>query len=127
MNEIILDTSAIVAVINREPGADLVLEVAGGAVVSTLVVAEVVSWLALRNTPAGEVYRTIEDFRLAVEPFHHARAIAAGFLITKTRRRGLSLADRACLTLAIELGLPVMTGDRAWRDIDLGVDVRLIR
>jgi ribonuclease VapC len=127
MADIVLDSSAILAVINREPGAAEVLAVSEGATVSTLIVAEVVSWLVLRNTPEQDVYETFEDFRFAIAPFDNARAIAAGFLVSKSRRRGLSLADRACLALAIELELPVMTGDRAWLNLNIGVDVRLFR
>jgi PIN domain nuclease of toxin-antitoxin system len=127
MSDVVLDSSAILAVINREPGADRVLAVADGAVVSALIIAEVVSWMAVRAAPPDKIYDTIGNFRLLVQPFHHARAIAAGLLIIKTARRGVSLADRACLALAIELGLPVMTGDRAWRDLDLGIDIQLIR
>lgn len=127
MSDVVLDSSAILAVINREPGADRVLAVSDGAVVSALILSEVVSWMALREAPAGKIYETVENFRLAVQPFHHARAIAAGLLVIKTARRGLSLADRACLALAIELGLPVMTGDRAWNALDLGIDIQLIR
>ncbi len=127
MSDVILDSSAILAVINHEAGADRVQAVADGATVSALIIAEVVSWLAVRDTPADEIYETIEDFKLRVQPFHHARAMAAGLIVSKTRRRGLSLGDRGCLALAIELGLPVVTGDRAWRDLDIGVDIRLFR
>jgi ribonuclease VapC len=127
MSDVVLDSSAILAVINREAGADRVLAVADGAVVSALIVAEVVSWMAVRAVPAGKIYDTLANFKLVVQPFHHTRAIAAGLLIVKTARRGLSLADRACLALAIELGLPVMTGDRVWSDFDLGIEIRLIR
>jgi PIN domain nuclease of toxin-antitoxin system len=45
----------------------------------------------------------------------------------KTKRRIISLADRACLALAVELGMPVMTGDHAWRDLDIDVEVQLFR
>ena len=127
MSDVVLDSSAILAVINRGPGAERVLAVADGAVVSALIVAEVVSWMAVRSAPADKIYETMENFKLVVQPFHHARAIAAGLLIVKTARRGLSLADRACVSLAMELGLPVMTGDRAWNDLDLGIDIQLIR
>jgi PIN domain nuclease of toxin-antitoxin system len=37
------------------------------------------------------------------------------------------LGDRACLALALRLGLPVMTADRIWGKVTLGVDVQLIR
>src|SRR5215203_26516 len=126
MGEVVLDASAILAVVNREPGADRVVAVSDGATASALILAEVVSWLAARDTPVDQIHGTVAAFNLVIQPFHHARAVAAGLLISKTRHQGLSLADRACLALAIELGLPVMTADRHWRDLDLGVDVRLI-
>ncbi|MFN3669775.1 MAG: type II toxin-antitoxin system VapC family toxin [Brevundimonas sp.] len=44
-----------------------------------------------------------------------------------TAHLGLSLGDRACLALAQREGLPVLTGDRTWATLDLGVDVILIR
>jgi len=44
-----------------------------------------------------------------------------------TRTRGLSICDRACLALAKRLGLPVVTADREWVSLDLGVVVTLIR
>ncbi len=127
MNDIILDASALIAVINREPGADRVKAVANGAIVSALVAAEVATWLAIRDAPASEIHATLDTFNLRIEPFDRARAVAAGFVVSRTKSRGLSLADRATLTLAAELKLPVMTGDRAWRDASLGVDVQLFR
>ena len=127
MNDVILDASAIIAVYKQEQGADEVVRAADFARISALTIAEVATWLALRGVLPEEAYSSMNQFRLIVEPFHHARAIAAGFLATKIRRRGLSLADRAYLALGIELNLPVLTADRVWRDLDLSVEVRLIR
>jgi ribonuclease VapC len=64
---------------------------------------------------------------LHVQPFDAARAFAAGSLVMRTKRLGLSLADRACLALAIELGIPAVTADRAWSKLDLPVEIRVIR
>jgi PIN domain nuclease of toxin-antitoxin system len=60
---------------------------------------------------------------------HHDADLAhrTGRLWPVTAHLGLSLADRACLALAMREGLPVLTGDRAWATLDLGVDVVLIR
>jgi ribonuclease VapC len=127
MNDIILDASAIIAVLKCEPGSERVGEVAEGACVSALTIAEVATWLTMGGMPAKEAEIAISLFRLTVEPFHYERAIAAGALVAKTRHRGLSLGDRACLALAFELRLPVMTADRAWRDLDIGVDIRFFR
>jgi ribonuclease VapC len=40
---------------------------------------------------------------------------------------GLSLADRACLSLAVERQAPALTADRAWGALALDIEVRLIR
>jgi ribonuclease VapC len=127
MNDIILDASAIIAVLKREPGAERVGGISEGARVSAVTIAEVATWLTVKGVQPEPAYTALNLFRLTVEPFHHARAVAAGFLIAKTRHRRLSLGDRACLALGIELGMPVMTGDRAWRDFDIGVDIRIFR
>jgi PIN domain nuclease of toxin-antitoxin system len=127
MSEAVLDASAIVAVIKREPGFDNVLPVLFGGIVSSINIAEVVTWYAMRNFSQDNIRTAINDLRVRVMQFDQPRAVAAGLLACRTMRRGLSLADRACLALALELGLPVLTADRAWVGLDLGVDVRLIR
>ena len=127
MNDIILDASAIIAVLKREPGAERVAAVAEGARVSAVNIAEVVTWLTVEGVQAEPASTVLNLFRLTVEPFDHARAVDAGVLVAKIRHRDLSLGDRACLALALELGMPVLTGDRAWRDLDIGVDIRIFR
>jgi PIN domain nuclease of toxin-antitoxin system len=127
MNDVILDASAIIAVLKREPGAERVASVAEGARVSALTIAEVATWLVMEGVPGEQAHAAISLFRLTVEPFDEVRALAAGVLFAKTRHRGLSLGDRACLALALELRMPVFTGDRAWRDLDIGADIRLFR
>lgn len=127
MSDVVLDASAIIAVIRHEPGRDHVAALVETARVSALNVAEVATWLSLRGASTADVYRMLGQLEFAIEPFDGARALAAGVLVPKTRSRGLSLADRACLALAVELGLPVVTADRAWAALELGVEVRLIR
>jgi ribonuclease VapC len=64
---------------------------------------------------------------ISVEPFTIADAILCAWLRQPTRRIGLSLGDRACLALGRRLGLPVLTADREWAAVSVGVEVRLIR
>jgi ribonuclease VapC len=127
VSNVVLDTSAIIAVIKGERGADRVRPFVPGAVVSAVTVAELASVLTRGGAPPEAVAEAIDDFQFAVEPFDRPRALAAGLLIAKTGRGGLSLGDRACIALAIELGLPAMTADHPWRDLDLGVEVQFIR
>jgi ribonuclease VapC len=64
---------------------------------------------------------------LRVVPFDEPQARIAARLRTTTRRAGLSLVDRVCLALGEQLGYRVVTADRVWGDLDLGVDVVVIR
>lgn len=125
-----LDASAVLAVVNVEPGAQRV-EVAflEGASMSTVNLAEVATKLAERGVIAAEAEETLAPFEIAVEVFTTAQAYRAGALRRSTIRLGLSLGDRACVALAETLGLPVLTADRRWADLDpaLGVEVRLVR
>jgi PIN domain nuclease of toxin-antitoxin system len=45
----------------------------------------------------------------------------------KTRSGGLSLADKACLALGRATGLAVLTADKVWMELGLGLEIRLIR
>lgn len=62
-----------------------------------------------------------------IRPFDVELALTAGTLDSRTRDRGLSLGDRACLSLAKFLGVPALTADQAWAKLDIGVIIELIR
>ncbi len=64
---------------------------------------------------------------LDVVDFDIKHAYRAGMLRPLTRHAGLSLGDRTCLALALQLNLPALTTDRAWEDILLNVTVQVIR
>ena len=63
----------------------------------------------------------------ALTPVTEADAVHAARLWTRTRAAGLSLGDRCCLALGARLGLTTVTADTAWDDLDVDVDIRLIR
>ncbi len=67
------------------------------------------------------------ELGVVFEPFTADHAETAALLRARTRERGLSLADRACLALALDRGLKVVTADRAWAELGLEVKVELIR
>lgn len=64
---------------------------------------------------------------VSLEPLTDADCIAVARLRSSTKEKGLSLADRACLALAGRLGVPAMTADWGWGEVDVGAEVRLIR
>lgn len=129
----VLDASAILAYLLIEPGADVVrLALSGSAVVSSVNWAEVLSKMSdLGGDPheiSSRLARTgILGGALHVWAFdeHLAREVAR--LRPLTKSAGLSLADRACLALALTLGVPVVTAHRSWQSLRIGVKVRSIR
>ncbi len=127
MSRAVLDSSAILALFEKEQGWEKVRAALPDGIVSSVTLAEVVTRLTLRGGKPWQVAAAWDDLRLFVEPFDDARARVAGLLVDKTRSFGLSLADRACLALARELGLPVVTADRSWRKVQIGVELVLIR
>lgn len=69
----------------------------------------------------------LSNLPLRIRSFRMAQAESVGRLRPLTRHRGLSLGDRACLALALSLDLPALTAEHKWADLDIGVDIRLIR
>jgi ribonuclease VapC len=125
--EVVLDASALLAFLQREPGLDRVRRALPGAVVGSVNFAEVVTKLVQWGAPPDRVAERLGELDLGVHAFDRELAFAAGALHAGTRRLGLSLGDRACLALAASLGALVLTTDRAWPAADLGVEVELIR
>lgn len=94
---------------------------------SAVNVAEVVSKLADTGMNAAEARSLIDTLGLEVASFDEELAHATGMLRPSTRRKGLSLGDRACLALAKQLALPALTADRGWTELDVSVEIKLIR
>ena len=126
-SEVVLDASALLALMKAEVGADRVAAVIDRAVIGTVNLAEVVAKFVREEIAIGVVREWIAALELDVRPFDRELAYAAGALLPATRGRGLSLGDRACLALARELGRTALTTDRAWRDLDVGVAIEVIR
>ncbi len=124
---VVFDSSALLAITFDEDGAEVAAQALDGAVISAVNAAEVVTRYVDRGSSPDQAQRWFEDFGLAVRPFDEALAMRAGSLRDRTREYGLSLGDRACLSLAIRENASVVTADRTWTRLDLGVDVRLIR
>jgi ribonuclease VapC len=123
----ILDASALLAVLGDEPGGELVAPLLEGAVISTVNWCEVLArYVDLGLETAGREAE-IESLGVSLAPFTSRQAEVAAGLLPLTRKAGLSLGDRACLALALDRGGQPITADRAWRRIDVGLDVTLIR
>ena len=129
MTNVILDASALIALLLDEPGAETVRGSLEDAAMAAPNLAEVVGHFASRGGGADEIERMIDLLPVEIVAADRELSIAAGLLRGETRDAGLSLGDRYCLALAARLALPAVTADRAWASIGsrIGVEVRLIR
>jgi ribonuclease VapC len=127
VSEIVLDASALMAVLREEPGAAAVEAVLDHAAISAVNLSEVQAKLVERGTAAAVAWSSLIDLDLDVVDFDVPQAKVAGDLRWLTRVQGLSLGDRACLALAQALGLPAMTADRTWAGLEAGIEIRTIR
>jgi ribonuclease VapC len=126
---IVLDASALLALIKDEPGADVVSRAAAhnDATISSVNYAEVLQKAASLGVTAEEVDAALEDLGITVTPFARLDArLTASFYRHKS---GLGIADRVCLALARSLSSPAHTADRSWQRWaeEFGVDLQLIR
>jgi ribonuclease VapC len=125
----VLDASAVIALIMREPGAEAVEAVIASSSMTTVNLSEAVGYFARNGASETEIREWIGALELEIVPLDTELAYSAGFLLPATRRAELSLGDRACLALAIRLGVRVLTTDRAWPRIAAAaqVEIELIR
>ena len=126
----VLDTSAVLAVLFKEAGEDVVhAALREGAAFSTVNFAEAVARLARNGMASDRAALALSSLPLDLRDLDEALATETGALFAQTRRFGLSLGDRACLALARQEGVVALTGDRAWLPVGplIGVEIRLIR
>ncbi len=126
-NKIVIDASAILALLQMEKGHEKVAERLDDAVISSVNFSEVITVLARNGFGTQEVVKSLQNTFLHIVEFDARQAIVAASFDKVTKKHGLSLGDRACLALAKCKGLPVLTADRAWEKVDLGVKVRVVR
>ncbi|MSP82372.1 MAG: PIN domain-containing protein [Alphaproteobacteria bacterium] len=127
VSAVVVDTSAVLAFLGEEPGAERFAEVLGNAAISAVNVAEAATILHRRGGSREDIDVVLSSLALTIVDFDRRQAVTTGLLKELGRQRGLSLGDRACLALAIVMKVPVLTADRAWARADFGVEVRLVR
>lgn len=124
---VIVDTSAVLAALWGEPGGARVDQVLPGASISAVNLAELVTKLVDRGASADQVDTVLASLGLMIHPFDAASARHCGALRSSTRHLGMSLADRACVALGLDLNLPILTADRAWAGLTIGIEIEQIR
>jgi ribonuclease VapC len=123
----VIDASAALAYFLEERGGERVLEELDGASISAVNWAAVVEKAISADVDDALLRQAFEELGAKVRAVEVEHAEYAARLRKQTRGLGLSLADRICFALAVSRGAPVLTADRAWAEVDIGVEVLLIR
>jgi PIN domain nuclease of toxin-antitoxin system len=125
--QVVLDATAILAVLFNEPGSEQVLPVLQNAAVSAVNLAELYAQLLRRGVKPDLAWKSLQDLGLEVCPFDAEQARVAGELAEPSRDSHLSFGDRACLALGVQRKAAVYTTNAAWKRLELGVEMEVIR
>jgi ribonuclease VapC len=127
VTSVVLDASALLAVMNSERGADVVLPTLSDAAISAVNYSEVLKKTIERNTPTEPVIAFINGWPIEIVPFDETLAAMSAGLYPETKQHGLSFADRACLALGVQRNCKVLTSERRMGLVVLPIKVKLIR
>ncbi|MEO6608166.1 MAG: type II toxin-antitoxin system VapC family toxin [Aestuariivirga sp.] len=125
MMTVVLDASALIALLKNEPGAEMVAQALSDTKITAVNYAEVISHFVHAGMPATEVDAMLCPLPLVIVPADENLARLAGHLRAQTASAGLSLGDRFCIALAKIDKLPAWTADRQWQSIAASVDVKI--
>ena len=128
MTTVVMDASAVLALVRDEPGADKVGPHVGRAAISAVNLQEVVKELLVSGLNSATIRELLDELRLDVRVHDVDAAYAAAALHAQTREFGRGLGDRSCLALAMQLGVPALTADREWKKVKVkGLKVEHLR
>ena len=127
MSDYVIDASAMLALIKKEPGAEYVRARISRSLASTVNLAEVGAVLSDWGLSDDDIQTVTIKLGVESAPFDLHQAQLSAELRRVTRSMGLSLGDRACLALAKSATLSALTADRTWLDAGTDVEIELIR
>lgn len=123
----VLDASVLLAWLHEEPGSESVGELLPESSISSVNWSEVVQKALENGVDVAGMREELSALGLSIEGFTATQAELAAALRQVTRKKGLSLGDRASLALAQEKGVPVLTADRVWKSLRVGLHIQLLR
>ena len=128
MSDVVLDASAVLAMLRDEPGGDDVAAYIGRAAISTVNLQEVAKEVLREGASLDATRKALDELGLDVHPHDREAAYASASLYAQTKQYGRGLGDRTCMALALALGVPVLTTDREWRRVEVaGLTIKHMR
>ena len=123
----VIDSSAILAILFDETGAEKAKQLGAGGVISSVNLYEIISKCGSKDFSPDDVMDFLDGSGYSIASFDEAMAIIAADIKRLDSTKNLSLADCACLACAISLGMEIVTADRAWTELPLPCKIHVIR
>lgn len=124
---VLVDASAVLAVMFRERGAESVAPFLSSAIATNVVMMEILSKMAQKGMTVVEARYEVEDSGLRWRTLGPDSATLAADYLLRFRTMGISLADATCLAMGDILRVPILTADKDWAKLGLALDIRVIR
>lgn len=110
----LLDTSALIALLKKESGYEMIEKIIANSAISSVNFSEFVAVLARSGISYIDIDEMIKDIVPEIIPFCEDTSTKAGKLITVTKDYGLSLGDRACIATGDHYQMEIHTTDKVW-------------
>jgi PIN domain nuclease of toxin-antitoxin system len=127
VTDVVLDASALMALLRNEPGADIVAASLTHAIISAVNYSEVLKKAVEHDGGTEKAVGLVASLGVPIIPFDAAIAVTSAALYPNAKKLGLSFADRACLALGVQRRAHVFTADTKWQRMELPIKVKLIR
>ncbi len=127
MSSVVLDASALLAFLRREPASERIGALLHDVVISTVSLSEVVATALDYGGVLDQVLSSLSCLPVNTISFGVSDAYLAASLRPSSRHLGLSLGDRSCLALGSRLGLPVLTTDETWAGFPMPTGIEIVR
>ena len=128
-NKYLLDASSLLALLQGERSSEIVAQHIPFSAVSAVNLAEAASAFNNTGMPENEIHELFNEMNLEILPYEKEMAIATGGIRNLTRKKSMSLGDRACLVTTRHFKRIALTADGMWLDFqaEIGVEIELIR
>jgi ribonuclease VapC len=123
----VLDASAVLALLNQEPGKDRVGAILADCVINAVNYCEVLGKLIDAGLSEEDAQESVDLLGIEVINFDANLARLTATLLPTTKKLGLSLGGRSCLALGLARRNTVVTAERVWVKLKIGVKIDVIR
>jgi PIN domain nuclease of toxin-antitoxin system len=122
----LLDTSALIALLKKEPGHEVIADIIAGSSISSVNLSEFIAVLTRSGVSESDIDEIITDLMPQIIPFCENISIKTGKLSKLTQEYGLSLGDRACIATGDYYKMVIYTTDKIWAKLNNVVSTEII-